>query len=130
MRNIIALCLLALVGAGCTSQAVEEMGAGEASAPWAELDALEAEPMMSIGYPGEMGDWGSAKSAAASDTFQTAVSNFEQSPLPEGYEGKETQKAAVVEALNALVEAGNSGSPDDVKAKYEAVVQAISQLRQ
>lgn len=123
------LCLFAFSSCGCTSEAVEKMG-GDELAPWPELDALAGEPLMSVGYPAQMGDIVGAKAAATSETFVTAVQKFEQSPLPSGYSGKEAQKAAAVTAFNNLIEAAKSGTNEDFKAKFDAASQSLGPLRQ
>lgn len=129
MRIVFVLCCLALASCGCTSEAEKKMG-GDVTAPWAELDALNGEPLMSVGYPLQMGDVAAAKQAAVAESFQSAVRQFEQSPLPSGYSDREAQKAAAVQALNALIEAAKSGTNEDVKVKFEAVSQALAAIRQ
>ena len=128
MRRGIALWLL-LCCCGCTPAAVEEMG-GEAPAEWKELDALMGEPMMSVGYPlTRDGNIAAAKQAAAGEKFKTAVTNFEQGEIPSDYSDEAAEKQAAVDALKAMISAAESETDEVFKAKYDAAMAALGQLR-
>ncbi len=110
--------------AGCGNSAAKQ-GSGKPNvAPWAELEEFRAGPEMSVAYPAETGDWKAAKKAAGSEAFKAAVAKLEGATPPSGYPHKDD----LVKALKELVSAGESGSPEDVKAKFEIYKQATAKL--
>lgn len=121
-NQVMFAALLALVVAGCGNPNAKEMQGTGPTEPWPELNEFQSGPIMSIGYPAEMDAWGEVKKAAASEEFKAAVAKLEQSSPPSGY-----NKDVLVQALKDLIAAAETGTEEDVKAKYEAYRQAVSQ---
>ena len=111
---------------GCGNPAAEKMSTGEEANEWDGLANFESGPMLSIGYPAEMGDWASVKKAVAADDFAAAVSALEGSNPPDSVKDALT---TAVSDLRALIEAGKSGSTEDLKAKHAAAMKSIAALR-
>jgi hypothetical protein len=130
MKFIALAISCALFGAGCTTEAEKKMGGGDVTAPWPALEKFEGEPLLSVGYPAEMGNWAEVKKAASAASFEAAVSEFEQSTVPDEHSDRQAAKDSAAQAMKALIEASKSGTPDDVKGKYEALQQALKALRQ
>ncbi|MCA9052882.1 MAG: hypothetical protein KDA75_03550 [Planctomycetaceae bacterium] len=105
------------------------MSTSSGSAPWPGLEAFETGPLMSVGYPKDMGAWGEVKKALAAESFATALKDFEQSELPEEYSDKQAQKDATIKAWQEAIEAGKSGPQDELKSKVEAAMSSMNSLR-
>lgn len=83
---------------------------------------------MGASYAAERGDWGSVRKELTSETFQTALTTFEQSPVPEAYQDRQSAKDEMVQKFHEAIDAAKSGSPD-LQAKYEAAMQSLQQVR-
>lgn len=127
-RRQLSTCLL-LVCLGCGSGAVKEM-AGTAPPPaWDALETFTGEPVMSVGYPLDMGDLKGAKSALKSKQFSDGLAAFESSALPGDYSTKQAEKDALVKAWKDAVAAADSSTPDEFKAAVKAAMDTIGPLR-
>jgi len=113
---------------GCESASVKDMRGAGPAAPWEALQTFQQEPLRSVAYPKEMGNWGAVKAALKSPAFSTALDAFAQSPIPDGYADKKSQKDAAVQAWKDAIAAADSGTQDDLKAKVDAAMTAMNAL--
>jgi hypothetical protein len=128
MRNKILWTGLLLLSVGCGNAAVEQMSA-EPQAPWEALETFQGEPLMSVGYPRDRGDWGAVKSALTSPMFEQSLAQFEMSPLPDAYSDKQAKKDAIVTTWKDAIAAAKGGKQDELKAKVEAAIAATSDAK-
>lgn len=127
MCRIFGCLLLLFVTLGCQDQTVKKMSAAPA-APWESLTTFQSDYVRQVAYPKEMGNWGAVKSALASESFAKGLAEFEQSPIPEAYEDSKDKKEAMVAAWKAAIDAGKAGNQEDMKAKVEAAIAAMSAI--
>lgn len=119
------LVMLALLAAcGCGNREAKEMAGSGPLPPWEAQDQFRDSQGMAIGYPAAMNDWKAVKKAASSQEFKDAVAKIEQSTVPSAYRGKD----AYITSLKELIQAAESGTEEDVKAKYEAYLKASENL--
>lgn len=127
MRHLFALCLVfASLGAGCQNAAVENMSA-PAREPWDALSTFQGEPLMSIGYPLEMGNMGAVKSALKAPKFAEALAAFESAPTPSAHADKQALKDAAVKAWRDAIAAAD-GPGEELKALVTAAMEATRKL--
>lgn len=116
-----ALVVAALVG--CTSQAAKKMG-GEPRKLYPEFNDLSAgQAAMALGYARNSAD---IKKAAGSAELAAAVSAFEASTPPDGWDPE--AKAALVAAYKDLIETAKSGDAEQLKDKMAAMRAATSKF--
>lgn len=129
MLRIVLCGSLVMFALGCGGGAVQKMGGSTGSEPWPELEAFEGGPLLSVAYPKEMGNWAEVKRALSSPEFAQALATFESGALPSAYSGNQAKKDAMVAAWKAAIEAAQSGSQDELKAKVEAALTATNSVR-
>ena len=128
MRQVLSTVFVVGLLLGCGNSELKKMTA-EAPPPWEALATFQEEPLRSVAYPKEMGNWNAVKAALTSAHFSAAVDTFEKSETPSDYSAKQPQKDALVKAWREAIEAAKMGPQDELKAKVEAAITATGQLQ-
>ena len=117
---------LCVVVSGCGESASSRMSS-DAVAPveWAELTALD-ESLRGIGMNAGMQQWDASMAEVKPETMNPIVDAFAASTPPSGFDA--AKKDAVAAAYKELIAAG-SGDQETYKAKYEALMAALKNLR-
>lgn len=128
MRHVLTSAFVVGLLLGCGNSELEKMSSA-APPPWEALAAFQEEPLRSVAYPKEMGNWNAVKAALTSAQFSAALEAFEKSETPSDYSAKQPQKDALVKTWRDAIEAAKMGPQDELKAKVEAAITATSQLQ-
>jgi len=129
MTRFVAAAFSLLMICGCTSQAEKTMGGGEAFF-YPELETFDQEGLFSVAYPASKGNWAAARTAGKAPAFAKAISTFEASALPAGFDSRKAAKDEVVAAAKAFHEkAKGSGPSTEVEAAYDTLKEALKKLR-
>lgn len=126
MRLLVLIVVTAMLVTGCNNEAVEKMGGEEAVASFPELDAFEADALMAVSYPLEMGDVNSAKEAAKAESFTSQVDAI-ASASEIGGASQSNVDAFVAAAKDVTAKA--DGSDDEFKAAVEKMNAALKTLK-
>ncbi|MEW4490531.1 hypothetical protein AB1L42_20770 [Thalassoglobus sp. JC818] len=128
-RLWICFSVVALLQVGCSNPALEEMSTEIPSLSYPGLEDFDQTAMMEVGYAYGGGNVAGLKAAVKKDSFKSAVDQFESAPLPEDAASKQPQKDAVVAAARELIEKAGGSDNEAIKAAYDNLLKAISELR-
>jgi hypothetical protein len=129
MTRLLATVFCLSMICGCTNQAEKTMGGGVAFF-YPELETFDQEGLFSVAYPASKGNWAAARAAGKSDQFEKAITTFEASSLPKGFDDRKPAKDEVVAAAKAFHEkAKGSGPSTEVEAAYGTLKDALKKLR-
>jgi len=119
----LTLCVVGCSGSQATSNPEKPHG------DWVALAELQDKAMMEVGMPAGMGDFATARKAATSPAYASAVEAFEKSELPPNLKGQEALKEEIVKNLKSVTDDAKSGNNDKLKADFKAAQDAIAKMK-